>query len=132
MGLCNSPDIVQEKMNILMDGLEFVRADLDDLLVLTKGSWEDHLEKLEEVLSRIKEAGLKVNANKSFFGEDSLEYLGYSITRNGIQPLPKKLQAIQNIAPLRIKSNSNHSSASLITTKICGLEDLTYSIHWLH
>ena len=99
MGLCNSPDIFQEKMNILMDGLEFVRAYLDDLLVLTKGSWEDHLEKLEEVLDRIKDAGLKVNARKSFFGEDSLEYLGYWITRNGIQPLPKKIQAIQNIAP---------------------------------
>ena len=132
MGLCNSPDIFQENMSNLFAGFNYVREYIDDLLVTTSGSLEDHLEKLGTVLKKLKNAGLKVNANKSFFGEDSLEYLGYSITRNGIQPLPKKLQAIQNIAPLRIKSNSNHSSASLITTKICGLEDLTYSIHWLH
>ena len=37
MGLCNSPDIFQEKMNILMGDLEYVRAYIDDLLILTKG-----------------------------------------------------------------------------------------------
>ena len=36
MGLCNSPDIFQEKMANLMDGLDFVRTYIDDLLVLTK------------------------------------------------------------------------------------------------
>ena len=36
MGLCNSPDIFQEKMNELMEGLEFVRAYLDDLLTDTR------------------------------------------------------------------------------------------------
>ena len=38
---------------------------------------------------------MKVNAQKSFFGQSQLEYLGYWITRDGIQPLPKKLQAIR-------------------------------------
>ena len=36
MGLCNSPDIFQEKMIKLMLGLEFSRAYLDDLLVFSK------------------------------------------------------------------------------------------------
>ena len=80
MGLCNSPDIFQEKMSELMEGLEFVRTYIDDLLCLTKGSFEDHLEKLERVLSRLQKAGLKVNANKSFFAQTKLEYLGYWIT----------------------------------------------------
>jgi hypothetical protein len=65
MGLCNSPDIFQEKMGELMTGLEFVRAYLDDLMILTNGSFEDHCEKLEEVLGRLLEAGLKVNIHKS-------------------------------------------------------------------
>jgi hypothetical protein len=38
MGLCNSPDIFQEKVSILMEGLEFVCAYIDDLLVLSKGN----------------------------------------------------------------------------------------------
>ena len=67
MGLCNSPDIFQEKMNELFDGLDYVRACIDDLLCLTKSDFDDHLEKLELVFERLERAGLKVNANKSFF-----------------------------------------------------------------
>ncbi len=98
MGLCNSPDIFQEKMNILMGDLEYVRAYIDDLLILTKGSLIDHLNKLEEVLARLQKAGLKVNAKKSFFAQEELEYLGYWITRKGIQPCQSKVTAIQQIA----------------------------------
>jgi hypothetical protein len=36
-------------------------------LVITRGTLEDHLDKLREVLRRLHEAGLKVNAAKSFF-----------------------------------------------------------------
>ena len=98
MGLCNSPDIFQEKMSELFDGLDFVRTYIDDLLILSKGSYQDHLEKLEKVLARLTRAGLKVNGRKSFFARDELEYLGYWISRSGIQPLPSKVEAIMKIA----------------------------------
>ncbi len=98
MGLCNSPDIFQEKVSELMVGLEFVRAYIDDVLIHSSSTLEDHLDKLDEVLKRIKTAGLKVNAKKSFFARGGLEYLGYWITREGIQPIAKKVDAIKNIA----------------------------------
>ena len=82
-----------------MQGLEFARAYIDDLLVLTTGDFFEHLENLEEVLSRLSECGLKVNAVKSFFGRTELEYLGYWITQNGVKPLSKKVEAIVNLAP---------------------------------
>jgi hypothetical protein len=50
MGLCNSPDIFQEKMSELMEGLDFIQTYIDDLLVITKESFDDHLEKLDLVL----------------------------------------------------------------------------------
>ena len=50
MGLCNSPDIFQEKMNDLIQVLEFAQVYIDDLLVTTKRTYEDHLEHLEQVL----------------------------------------------------------------------------------
>ena len=103
MGLCNSPDIFQERMSELMDGLNFVRTYIDDLLCLTKGTYDDHLEKLERVLVRIRDAGLKVNAKKSFFAKTELEYLGYWITRDGIKPLPDKVKAIMAIEPPRTR-----------------------------
>ena len=102
-GICNGPDIFQEKMMELFDGIEYVRAYIDDLLVLTKGTFEDHLEKLEFVLQRVQEAGLKVNAPKSFFARAELEYLGYLITREGIKPIPKKVEAVQRIAEPKTK-----------------------------
>ncbi len=64
MGIAGSPDIFQGKMSELMESLEYVRAYLDDLLCISKLSLEDHLEKLEEVLRQLQDAGLKANAAK--------------------------------------------------------------------
>ena len=103
MGLCNSPDIFQEKMSTLMQDLEFVRAYIDDLLVITTGSYEEHLNSLRKVFEHLQEAGLRVNAKKSFFAKEELEYLGYWITREGIQPVTSKVNAIANIAEPKTK-----------------------------
>ena len=98
MGLSNAPDIFQEKMSELMAGLEFARAYIDDLLVVSNGSYEKHLDHLEQVLTRLAEAGLKINAEKSKFCATELEYLGYLITRQGVRPTLKKVEAILQIA----------------------------------
>ena len=73
-----------------MAGLEFVRTYLNDVLVLTKDSFHDHLEKLREVLIRLRDAGLKANAPKCKFCATEVKYLGYVLTRNGIKPQAKK------------------------------------------
>ena len=77
MGVKCSPDIFQERMSDLFQGMEFVRAYIDDLLLLTKGDWSDHVVKVGQVLQRLGEAGLKVNCEKSFFGRTETEYLGF-------------------------------------------------------
>ena len=103
MGLCNSPNIFQEHMFELFSDLEYVWAYINDLLVTSCSTFKEHLEQLEKVLSWLSEAGLKVNANKLHFAKFKIEYLGYWITRNGIQPLPKKVEALHNIAPPKNK-----------------------------
>ena len=80
MGLCNSPEIFQEKMNKLFPDLETVLAYIDDLLIITDKSFENNLLEIEKVLKRLQKVGLKVNINKSFFARHELEYLGYCIT----------------------------------------------------
>ncbi len=99
MGIAGSPDIFQGKMSELMESLEFVRAYLDDLLCISKLSLEDHLEKLEEVLRQLCNTGLKVNAAKSTFCALEIEYLGYILTRHGIEPQSSKVQGILAIKP---------------------------------
>jgi hypothetical protein len=71
----------------------------DDLLCITRGTLEDHLDKLEEVLKRLRDTGLKVNAAKSFCCTHEIKYLGYMLTRGGIKPQIKKVQAILAIKP---------------------------------
>jgi len=86
-----------------MQDLEFVRAYINDLLIITNGTYKDHLEKLSSVFTRLQHAGLKVNIKKSFFAQEELEYLGYWITREGIQPVANKVHAITNIAAPKTK-----------------------------
>ena len=76
MGLCNSPDIFQEKMSELFIGLDTMRVYIDDLLHVTKGSWTEHLSILEEMFTRLQKARLNVNARKSCFGAHKFDYLG--------------------------------------------------------
>ena len=67
MGVSNSPDIFQEKMNKMFRGFEFIRAYIDDLLIIAKSDWSDHLEKLELTLQKLKDTELKCNEEKSSF-----------------------------------------------------------------
>lgn len=99
MGICVAGDIFQERMNELLGHLPFVRCYLDDVLIITKGSWEEHCESLATVLKILLETGLKVNAIKSFFGRIELEYLGFIVNTKGIRPVPNKVEAIKAILP---------------------------------
>jgi len=65
---------------------------------VTKGSFSDHLEKVELVLQRLQKAGLKVNLTKSFFARSHLEHLGCWIIRTGIKPVYDKVKAVLKIA----------------------------------
>ena len=72
MGICSYPDIFQENMNKMIHGFEFISAYTNDLLIITKSDLSDHLNKLERVLEKFKDNGLKCNIEKSFFGQTQM------------------------------------------------------------
>ena len=84
-------------MSELMHDLEFIGVYLDDILCITLGNWDTHLEQLEKVLTHLEAAGSNINANKSSFSQMELEYLSFWIDHESIQPLSWKVEAIQNI-----------------------------------
>ena len=47
MGMCNSPEIHQEKISELFEGFDRVRAYVSNILVITKYDLTDHLKALE-------------------------------------------------------------------------------------
>ena len=45
MEVSNSPVIFQEKMNEMFHGFEFIQMYTNNLLIITKGDWPNHLQK---------------------------------------------------------------------------------------
>lgn len=99
MGAATAPDIFQAKMNSLFAELSYVQAYIDDLLVITSDTFEDHLEKLDVVLQKMRDKGLQVNAAKSKFAAQEIDYLGYHLTTDGISPQQSKVSAILALKP---------------------------------
>jgi hypothetical protein len=65
MGFGGSANILQAQIMDLMASLKFVQAYMDDLLIITRRTLDKHPQKMETVLTRLRDAGLIVNAAKS-------------------------------------------------------------------
>lgn len=72
----------------------FTTAYIDDLLI-TSSCWTDHVEHLQIVFAKLKQAGLTVNFKKSSFCKDKVQFLGHILTPQGILTDPEKIKAIQ-------------------------------------
>lgn len=95
-GLKNAPATFQRLMNnVLREHInKTCVVYLDDILIFST-SFEEHLLSIRKILETLKEANLKIQINKCNFASLSTNYLGYIITKDGIQPDTKKTEAIQ-------------------------------------
>lgn len=59
----------------------------------------NHLRNLSEVLSRLKEEGLRLKHEKCKFMQPSVEYLGYKVDMHGLHAIEKKVEMIRNAPP---------------------------------
>jgi hypothetical protein len=101
MGLNISPDLFQEKISKLFADMPYVRTYLDDLLIFSNGTYKDHLAKVDRVLQRLCSKNLAINALKSYWAVQEVDYLGFRLTRKGIMPQARKVAAILNLSPPR-------------------------------
>jgi hypothetical protein len=62
---------------------------LDDIII-TGETEEVHIQRLEQVLHRLKERNLKVNKDKCQFFKDSVQYCGHIINKEGLHKMPEK------------------------------------------
>ncbi len=95
-GVSSAPAIFQRVMESLLQDIPNVVVYFDDIHVLVASKSEsEHLITLDKVLSRLKEAGLRLRKDKCQFLVSSVTYLGYKIDKEGIHPVPKKIEAIK-------------------------------------
>ena len=90
MRMYASVDIFQAKVDKLLGDIEGIKKYIDDLLVLIKERFCNHIEQLRIIFGRFRAAGLNVDDPKCSSRLKEICYLGCVITRKGIKPEPKK------------------------------------------
>ena len=94
-GLCNAPVTFQRLMDLVLAGLQWSRClvYIDDVIIVGK-SFQEHLRNLQEVLQRLREAGLKLKPSKCIFFQSSVKYLGHVVSREGVMADPDKVRKV--------------------------------------
>ena len=94
-GLADIPTIFQEKIDQTLDNKH--PAWLDDIIVVTKGSKEEHKKELIDVLTRLEQAGFRLSETKSELFKTEIEWIGEKIDQAGNRSLQDKLLAIKEL-----------------------------------
>ena len=95
-GLTNAPATFQSVINNALHeylGI-FVTAYLDDVLVYSSGTREEHVEHVKKVLRKLKEYKLYLQPGKCEFHTQETEFLGFIILTEGVKMNLKKIQTV--------------------------------------
>ena len=94
-GLKNAAMSFQMFMGHVLKDLNWkhVLCYIDDILIFS-GSFQEHLQHLQLVFDRLKEAGLTLKADKCHFCVEKVLYLGHVITKDGIFVDEKKTEKV--------------------------------------
>ena len=66
---------------------------LDDILIASS-SVDEHKEHVSRVLKKLADTGLRLTPEKCCFAKTEIEYLGYTLTSQGVKPNNTKVKAI--------------------------------------
>ena len=94
-GLCNAPGTFQRLMQMIFreELLQILLVYLDDIIVYSD-TIADHLKRLERVFQKLREHGLKIEAEKCQFFQSRVKYLGHVVSAEGVATDPAKTEAV--------------------------------------
>lgn len=95
-GLKNAPSTFQRVMDNILRGLqnEICLVYLDDIVIFST-SLQEHITRLRQVFTRLRESNFKIQMDKSEFLKKEVQYLGHVVTTEGVKPNPDKVSAIK-------------------------------------
>ncbi|XP_068221304.1 uncharacterized protein [Palaemon carinicauda] len=94
-GMVNAGATYVKCMRTLLKGLDNVESYIDDLLVHTK-SWSEHLETLQELFQRIRNANLTVRPSKCILASETVQFLGHEIQGGTLSLQETNISKIQS------------------------------------
>ncbi|MES9880687.1 MAG: reverse transcriptase domain-containing protein [Sedimenticola sp.] len=88
-GLNSSAATFQRTMELILQGLQWTTAIIyiDDIVVFAK-TFDEHVERVSEILERIVKANLKLKPVKTELLQKSVIFLGHTVSEDGISPHP--------------------------------------------
>ena len=95
-GFTVMPTEFQKLMIITLANVNSVFVYTDDILIVTEGTKQEHLNKVREVMEILDEANLQLKAEKCMIAQESIEWLGFRLTRTGTSPINTKAQGISD------------------------------------
>lgn len=95
----NAAATFQRMINTLLSRHQaYAAAYLDDIAIFSS-SWQEHVRHVEVVFGLLREAKLKVSAEKCQVAQARIRYLGHVVGGGTHGPDPEKLAAIKDLAP---------------------------------
>ena len=94
-GLNSAASTFQRTMELALQGLQWVTCliYIDDIVVYGR-NFDEHIARVEEVLSRMKAAGLKLKPDKSNMFQTSVVFLGHVVSKEGVTPNPANIAKV--------------------------------------
>ena len=91
------PATFQKTIGKTLHDIKTKFAYLDDILIVTKGTLEDHEKELDKIMQRLNNENLAINLQKCKFVKEQITWLGFVVTPNGVTPTKQKCDAIINL-----------------------------------
>ena len=97
-GLAQAPAYFQELMTGVLKDLPFAMAYLDDIIIYSSTP-EEHLEHIRMAFKKLRDAKLSMKLSKCHFFAKEIQYLRHILGKEGIKPVPAKIEAIKVMHP---------------------------------
>lgn len=96
-GLSNSPATYQRLMEECLGdyNMTICVIYIDDLIVFAD-TFEEHLRRLDLILTRLHECKLKLSPEKCYFIQSRVSFLGHVVSEDGIETDPAKIEKVKN------------------------------------
>ncbi len=94
MGLASSSDEYCQRTDQVLEGIEGIQKIVDDILIYGS-SYEQLLERLEQVLTRCRQHSITLSKKKAEV-DQKVKFAGYIVSQQGVEPDPEKTEGVRD------------------------------------
>ena len=114
-GTSSAAEVFEDAIQQILSGIQGVRNVTDDINILGRDQ-QAHDRALDAVFARLRTKNLTLNPTKCEFNKSTINFFGYTFSKNGVSPDPKKVATINNAKP---PSNAHEFRSFLGMTNYC-------------